>query len=307
MKPKISFITVVRNGAPTLARCLASVATQDYENVEYLVLDGASTDGTQAVVEAWRERLGPRLAYFHSRPDKGAYDAALQGYALATGDIMGLLHADDWLDSGAASALAELYRARPEAEIFCFGMQEHVLQGDGTLLPTRVFRDPPGEVFGVLDGLYCQGVNRFYARELLAREAHFRNDRYPDLADREFYIRLGRRQTRKVVSERVLYHFTVHPGSNSTGGTPEKLARFLLETARMADDHLREGMYADARERALLADWYCFNALRAAALTLKAGSPASAFRQLFALWRRYPLRSLKNVAQWRMPVAYRPR
>jgi glycosyltransferase len=89
---KISVITATYNAARTVATCLESVASQTHPDVEHWVLDGASRDGTQAIVEADRARL----AGFVSEPDNGIYDALNKGIARATGDVVGFLHADDF-------------------------------------------------------------------------------------------------------------------------------------------------------------------------------------------------------------------
>ncbi len=225
---------MVRNGAPFIERCLRSVLEQTWPHVEYIVLDGASTDGTQAIIERHRGRL----AYYHSRPDSGPYDAQQQGFALATGSIVGLLHADDWLLPQACETLAGMHQAQPEAEIFCFGMREYRLQEDGTTVPVRVFCDPPATHFGLEDGLYCHGVNRFYRRETLLRHMPFGADRYPQMADRELYLRLGRIGLHKAWTDAVLYHFLVHPDSNSAGGDRRKKTAMLEETVRIAQDYL---------------------------------------------------------------------
>jgi glycosyltransferase involved in cell wall biosynthesis len=88
---KISIITVCYNSVATLADTLASVASQSYPDVEHIVIDGASTDGTQALVE----REGHRVKTFISEPDKGIYDAMNKGIRMASGDVIGTLNADD--------------------------------------------------------------------------------------------------------------------------------------------------------------------------------------------------------------------
>lgn len=87
----ISVITATYNRADTVVGALASVAGQTWPNVEHIVIDGASTDGTLQLIEAQRERL----AVLVSEPDGGIYDALNKGLALATGDVVGLLHSDD--------------------------------------------------------------------------------------------------------------------------------------------------------------------------------------------------------------------
>ena len=88
---KISIITATRNCADTIADCLASVAGQSYPDREHLVIDGASTDGALAILEAHRAQLTLLI----SEPDRGIYDALNKGIARASGEVIGFLHADD--------------------------------------------------------------------------------------------------------------------------------------------------------------------------------------------------------------------
>lgn len=91
MSLKISIITVVFNNRETIQDTLRSVIDQDYENIEYIVIDGASTDGTI-------EKIAPfesQITTFISEKDKGIYDALNKGIQRATGEVIGILHADD--------------------------------------------------------------------------------------------------------------------------------------------------------------------------------------------------------------------
>ena len=88
---KISIITSVYNNKETIAEAIESVLSQTYENIEYIVVDGASTDGTVEVIEEYAEEI----TTFVSEQDKGIYDGLNKGVALATGDVVGFLHSDD--------------------------------------------------------------------------------------------------------------------------------------------------------------------------------------------------------------------
>lgn len=88
---KISIITVVYNSAATIEDTIMSVAAQTYQDVEHIVVDGASTDGTLSVIN----RHMNKIQRFISEPDKGIYDAMNKGIGLATGDVIGFLNADD--------------------------------------------------------------------------------------------------------------------------------------------------------------------------------------------------------------------
>lgn len=87
---KFSVITPVLNAASTVGRTIESVLAQPGE-IEYIVIDGGSTDGTLDVIG----RYSDRLAFFQSRPDRGLYDAMNQGIMRSTGDIVGIINADD--------------------------------------------------------------------------------------------------------------------------------------------------------------------------------------------------------------------
>jgi len=88
---KISVVTVVFNGARTIRETIESVLSQDYPDVEYIVVDGNSTDGTQGIIKLYSDRVSK----FVSEKDRGIYDAMNKGIELATGDVVGLLNADD--------------------------------------------------------------------------------------------------------------------------------------------------------------------------------------------------------------------
>lgn len=89
---KVSIITVVFNHKDTIRDAIDSVLKQTYKNIEYIIVDGASTDGTIEIIQSY----GDKIAEFVSEPDKGLYDAMNKGINLATGDIVGILNSDDF-------------------------------------------------------------------------------------------------------------------------------------------------------------------------------------------------------------------
>jgi glycosyltransferase involved in cell wall biosynthesis len=89
---KISLITVTYNAQKTLDRCIKSVITQNYTNIEHIIIDGASTDGTLQIISKYNQHIN----FSVSEPDAGIYDAMNKGIKLATGDIIGILNADDF-------------------------------------------------------------------------------------------------------------------------------------------------------------------------------------------------------------------
>lgn len=90
---KISIITITYNSASSLQRALDSVQSQTYKDIEHVIIDGASTDGTRKLIEAYAKQH--KNVKWVSEKDNGIYDAINKGIRLATGDVIGFLHSDD--------------------------------------------------------------------------------------------------------------------------------------------------------------------------------------------------------------------
>ena len=103
---KVSIITVVYNGAKTIEQTIQSVLNQTYENIEYIVIDGASNDGTQALVEKYVDNI----SYYISEKDNGLYYAMNKGIRKATGDIIGIINSDDWYGENAIKDIVDHFR-----------------------------------------------------------------------------------------------------------------------------------------------------------------------------------------------------
>lgn len=89
---KISIITIVYNRVHCISDCIESVLNQTHDNIEYLVIDGGSSDGTQHEIEKYKERID----YYSSEIDEGIYHALNKGIKNTTGDVIGILHSDDF-------------------------------------------------------------------------------------------------------------------------------------------------------------------------------------------------------------------
>jgi len=113
--PLLSVITVVRNGAATIERTLQSVISEKTPAIEYLVLDGASTDNTLEHIE----RHADHIDYWHSKPDSGIAAAFNAGLELARGRYVSFLNADDWYEPGALALVEDVLLADPATEWLC--------------------------------------------------------------------------------------------------------------------------------------------------------------------------------------------
>lgn len=112
---KISIITVAFNSRPYIEECINSVLRQTYSDIEYLVIDGGSTDGT---VDLLRQYDGS-ISRWVTEPDKGIYDAMNKGIKLSTGDVIGFLNSDDlYVGDAAISSVAKEFQEKSTDSVF---------------------------------------------------------------------------------------------------------------------------------------------------------------------------------------------
>ena len=112
MKPKISVITITFNSAATLEETILSVTSQDYPDLEYVIIDGGSTDGTLDIIRKYQDKIQIVV----SEPDRGISDAFNKGIARATGEIVGIINSDDILLPGALQKVADSYD--PKVDVY---------------------------------------------------------------------------------------------------------------------------------------------------------------------------------------------
>lgn len=99
---KISIVTVCFNSVSTIEQTICSVVNQSYQDIEYIIIDGGSVDGTIDIVKKYEDRL----AYWISEPDRGIYDAMNKGIDKATGEVVAFLNSDDWYEPGTLGFVA---------------------------------------------------------------------------------------------------------------------------------------------------------------------------------------------------------
>ena len=110
--PKITLVTPCYNQAPWLEQTILSVISQGYPNLEYIIIDGGSTDGSVEIIQ----KYASHFAYWVSEPDQGQYDAIQKGFSQGTGEIMAWLNSDDLYYPNSLFAVARLFQQFPEVE-----------------------------------------------------------------------------------------------------------------------------------------------------------------------------------------------
>src|SRR5579859_2701917 len=124
---RITIVTPSLNQAAYLERTISSVLDQGYPELEYLVFDGGSTDGSVEILR----RYADQIAYWESEQDRGQSHALNKGFERATGELVGWINSDDYYRPGAFAAAAEAFEANPEAEWVCGACR--YLNADGSL------------------------------------------------------------------------------------------------------------------------------------------------------------------------------
>lgn len=176
---KISVVTVVLNAAGSIEKCVASVLGQTYGNIEYVVIDGGSTDGTLDILARYRDRID----YLVSEPDRGLYHAMNKGIQAATGDFVYFLNSDDtFCDEKVVADVAAAIHQNPSVDL----VYGDVLMGSGDQLIKR----PQVPVLS-RESLCRKGFchqSLFARRELLLRTGGF-SEEYRIVADGDWLAR----------------------------------------------------------------------------------------------------------------------
>ena len=154
---KISIITVCYNSEKTIGDTLRSVFEQKYENIEHIIIDGGSTDRTLAVVAT----AGAHVAKIVSEPDNGIYDAMNKGIALATGDVVGFINADDFYPGPSVLAVVASAFESSGADC-CYGDLCYVKQEDVSKT-VRYWRSAPFTL-GLFGRGWCPPHPTFFVR-----------------------------------------------------------------------------------------------------------------------------------------------
>lgn len=198
---KISIITVVYNAVYTIERTIQSVLNQNYDELEYIVIDGGSSDGTVDVIRKYESDI----SYWISEPDGGIYNAMNKGIDIATGEVVAFLNSDDWYQKNALNCVAENFKT--DVEI----LAGRVIFHDGNIQRVqKVVRDPDELRIKMI---YChQGI--FARKELFNRYGKF-DERYKMAADYDWLLRIYNQGISIRDTDIILAHFSCSGISSS--------------------------------------------------------------------------------------------
>ncbi|NVM20700.1 MAG: glycosyltransferase [Desulfobacterales bacterium] len=166
---RFSIVTISYNQRKFLERAIKSVIEQDYDDIEYIIVDPGSTDGSWEIIEGYRDRIAKVIA----EPDKGPPDGLNRGFACATGDICGCLNADDAYLPGAIGRVVAAFRRMPEADVICG--HGYMVDAEGRVL-RRFYSNRFTPWRYVHGGATVMQQSTFFRRETLADIGGFNPD-----------------------------------------------------------------------------------------------------------------------------------
>lgn len=226
--PRISIVTPCLNAAEFLEEAIESILGQSYPNLEYVIVDGGSTDGTLDIIR----RYASRLSSWISEPDRGHADALNKGFARTTGAVMGWLNADDVLHRGALRLLAHVFTDFPETEWLT--AQASWLDATGAVVSVQ---PPRGwSRLGFISGDYrwIQQESTYWRRSLWERAGGRLADDVRLACDFELWMRFFRHAP-LYSTDGLVGGFRMHSGQR----TANQLDAYEAEAHRIVMDELR--------------------------------------------------------------------
>jgi glycosyltransferase involved in cell wall biosynthesis len=221
--PRVSIVTISFNQARFLERAICSVLDQDYKNIEYIVVDAGSTDGSRDIIERYRSRITKVIL----EPDTGPANGLNKGFACSTGTILGYINADDAYLPGAVMKAAKTFHAKRDADV----VYAHSYIVDGTGKVIRRSRSVPFNL-----RLYAYGAvvamqqSTFFRRESFEAVGGF-NEANKTSWDSELLVRFALDGYHLIMVDDYWSLYAIYPGSMTA--SMKRNERFYADHARM--------------------------------------------------------------------------
>jgi glycosyltransferase involved in cell wall biosynthesis len=204
--PLITVVTVVRNGGKTLEETILSVINQTYKNIEYIIVDGASTDNTLDIVRKYEDRID----YWISESDKGIYYAMNKGIDLAGGDFVAMLNSDDWYETTTCEQIINKMR-ETKADVYYAMMR--VYDEDKNLYHIYAY------TINAISSHMISHPSCFISREIYCKYRY--DEDYRSASDYDLIIRIFTGNYKFCFIEKILVNFRMNGMSSSFRGQKE--------------------------------------------------------------------------------------
>jgi glycosyltransferase involved in cell wall biosynthesis len=238
--PKVSIITPSYNQSAYIERTIRSVIDQSYKNIEYIIIDGGSTDGTVDIIKNYEDRF----SCWVSEPDQGQAHALNKGLKKCTGEIIAYINSDDYYNPGAIESVVNFFRSNGDACAVCgyctviweTNPEEIKLDTDtvGDITFKRLLR--------YWNPKFCPPQSSlFFLRQVVDAVGYF-DERLHYTMDLDYWIRISRRNKIHLLKKN-LSNYLIHPDSKS--GSAGGFDKFLPERKQLSNKYKRELSFLD--------------------------------------------------------------
>ena len=245
--PKITVIIPVKNSEDTLQKTFDSLRYQDYKNLEIIVMDGLSSDNTMAIVNNNSEIIDVII----SEKDDSSAAACNKAIDIATGDFIGFLYADDYLEMNALNLIADAVINEENTKIISYGLSIENLETKKIILESNKKKNISLNLNNIL---FKHVLNHFYKRDIFKKYGYLMPLYYDNTTfysnDREFLIRLALNNVKNFVIEETLYKMTHH--KNSYSGSRSGLVKIREEHIGIADSYLEKSNLSYYKQKKLI-------------------------------------------------------
>lgn len=184
--PRVTVVTPVRNSAKYIEQTIYSVISQNYPNLEYIIVDGASTDGTIDIIRRYEKHL----AWWTSEPDRSVYDAINKGFSRSSGEVLGWINASDVLHVGSLFVVGSVFRTFPKVE-WLTGRPTGLNQ-EGTVVHVGPVPHWSRRRFLMGANKYIQQESTFWRRSLWEKAGGHVDGSKKDVGDFDLWVRFFR-------------------------------------------------------------------------------------------------------------------
>jgi len=227
--PKISIVTPSYNQGKYLEATINSVIGQKYPNLEYIIIDGGSTDNSLEIIKKYEKHL----AYWESTPDNGPAHAINKGFKRSTGEILAYLNSDDLYNSGAFEAVSELFLRHPEIDILYGDIKFIDEYGNDTRNPrSKVYKSIKVDFNMMASGIGIIPQQSSFWRRAVFFDVGMFNETNKTCWDGEFF------------SDALIYGATLR-------NIPKELARFRIHRQSISNKYHQSQVYMEEKNRVL--------------------------------------------------------
>ena len=233
--PKVSIVTPNYNYGRFIEETIRSVLLQGYPNLEYIIIDGGSTDNSIEIIKKYKHWL----AYCTSKPDKGIYNAINKGLRIATGSIVGIINSDDIYTRETLKAIMFKFIALPNTKIVSGGAtifretsgkrKKHI----GKYLRSKYIElTLKNAVFG------APLINARFIKKQVYQKIGFFNENYKLASDRDFIIRIALHKIPNALIPKIVYHYRSHPSSSTINKQSSNTDLLFREDLKICESYL---------------------------------------------------------------------